>query len=190
MRTGLFGGTFNPIHNGHVSLAQGAKEQLKLDRVIFIPAFIPPHKSSNELADAGDRFRMIELAIAGRPGFEISRFEIEKEAKSYSIETLKYFKASYPEDAEFFFLIGADALKGLSDWKDIDKAFELCKFAVCNRPGFQEDSRYPDIEKIDIADVDISSTQIRKRIKKGESIKGLLPQTVESYIKEKNLYKM
>lgn len=189
MRIGLLGGTFNPVHNGHLALAEGAMEKLRLDKVIFIPAHISPHKAPDELIAAEERFKMIELAIDKRPNFEISRFEIEKQEKSYSIKTLEYFTDSYPKDTDLFFLIGADSFEGLTTWKDIDKVARLCRFAVCNRPNFSKETKHLDVEKFDIAPVYISSTDIRKRIKNAEPISGLLPQAVEDYIKKSNLYK-
>ncbi len=189
MRIGLFGGTFNPVHNGHMALANGALKKLNLEKIIFIPSYIPPHKGAQALAGAEDRFKMLELAVDKRPGFEISRFEIDKKEKSYSVKTLQYFKQAYPKETQFLFLIGADSMKGLNNWKHIDKILRLCRFAVCNRPGFFIDTKYPKAESFEIEQVPISSTDIRERIKKGRPIKGLLPESIEDYIRENKLYR-
>lgn len=189
MRVGLLGGTFNPVHNGHLNLAKAAKDRLKLDKVIFIPSYIPPHKKADNLIDAQERLRMIELAIKERADFEISRYEIDKKQISYTIDTVKYLKGSYPEDTEIFFLIGADSSGELKTWKDIDKLSRLCRFVVGDRPGFSRNSEHPWLEKIEITATDVSSSQIRRRIREGKKISGLLPKAVEDYIRTNNLYK-
>lgn len=189
MRIGLLGGTFNPIHNGHLNLAEEAKRTLKLDKIIFIPAYIPPHKGADNLIDAEVRFRMIELAIGGRGDFEILRYEIDKRQICYTIDTVEYLKDSYPEDTEIFFLIGADSLGELDTWKDIEELSKLCRFVVCDRPGFSKILKYPWLERIDITPIDVSSSQIRRRIREGRDITGLLPKAVEDYIRRNSLYK-
>jgi len=189
MRIGILGGTFNPVHSGHIAIAEEALKQLELERIIFIPAYIPPHKGTSELADAEDRFKMLELALAGKDSFEISRFEIERHQASYSIETIEFIRGSYPEDTELLFLLGEDALTGLDTWKDIDRLLKLCGFVAFNRPGFENDKNRPHILRIEIAPIEISSTMIREKIKTGESITGLLPEVVEEYIVTNNLYK-
>ncbi|MFH1868691.1 MAG: nicotinate-nucleotide adenylyltransferase [Candidatus Omnitrophota bacterium] len=189
MRIGLLGGTFNPIHNVHIALAEGAMKDLALEKVIFIPAHIPPHKTPDKLIDAEDRFKMIELAIGARQGFQILRFEIDSKERSYSIKTLEYLSGSYPKNTEFLFLIGADALAGLNTWKDIDKVKRLCRFAVCSRPNFQKEIKDTSIVSFDISPDHTSSTDIRKRIRNGRQVTGLVPEAVEEYIKNNNLYK-
>jgi len=189
MRIGLFGGSFNPIHNGHLALARGAKRQLNLDRVIFIPAYIPPHKSPEELIDAQDRLNIVSLAIEAEPGFEVSSYEIDKKGKSYSVDTVRHFKANCAQDTELFFLIGADSLEELNTWKDADEILKLSYFGVCARPGFSIDKTSERIHEFTITPVDISSTRIRKDIRGGKGVSGSLPPPVEEYIGKKNLYK-
>jgi nicotinate-nucleotide adenylyltransferase len=189
MRIGLLGGTFDPIHNGHLAIAEQAYKQLALDKVIFMPASVSPHKVPDRSSDAEDRFRMIELAIKGRPGFEVSGYEIDKKGISYSVDTLQHLKATHPEETEFFFLLGSDSLAELDTWKDRDRLFKLCKFIVFNRRGFSPDSKFPNVERLEIEPIDISSTGIRKKIREEEEITGLVPEIVEEYIKAKNLYK-
>jgi nicotinate-nucleotide adenylyltransferase len=189
MRIGLLGGSFNPVHNGHIILATEAKASLSLDKVIFIPAYIPPHKPAHELIEPGHRLAMLELAIKARPYFEISDFELNRDQKTYSIDTLRYFKKAYPEDTEFFFIIGADAFETLNTWKDLDELFKLCSFVVFNRPGCSNISGSNNIQKLDMPPVDISSTQIRQKIKQHQDIKGLVTEGVNDYIVSNNLYK-
>lgn len=189
MRIGLLGGSFNPVHNGHIAIAKAALKELDLDRVLFIPVYIPPHKGAEGLIDAQGRYRMLELAAEKEPKFEISRYEIDKKQVSYSIDTLRYLKGAYPTGTEFFFLIGSDSLNELDTWKDIEQLKRLCRFAVCHRPGFDTDEGAAGIVKIEMEPFDISSTQIRSYVKEGRPIKGLLPEKVEEYIEGKRLYK-
>jgi nicotinate-nucleotide adenylyltransferase len=189
MRIGLFGGTFNPVHSGHIALARAAKIRLKLDKVIFIPAYIPPHKDAIGIIDAKDRFCMIELAISQNAGFEISRYEIDKEEKVYSVETVRHFKDIYPEGTEIFFLAGADSLSELDAWKDVDKIFTLCRFVIFSRPGFSKDNSRVEVETIDIEEVNISSTRIRERVRRNNPIDEMVPEQVADYIAKNNLYK-
>ena len=190
MRIGILGGTFNPIHNGHLTIAKEAKEKLELDKVILMPAFIPPHKVTNDIADAQDRFNMATLAVEGLCGFEVSRYEIDKEGASYSVETLKYLKASL-RDAELFFIIGEDSLGELDSWKEINSLFDICRFVVFNRPSYAvAKTRFEEkIQRIEITGVNISSTQIRDKIKTHEDISAFLPKAVAEYIKKRTLYK-
>ncbi len=189
MRIGLFGGTFNPVHNGHISLASQAKLKLRLDKVIFIPTYIPVHKDSEKMIPAIDRLSMIELAIGKKAGFEVSPYEIDRKEKVYSVDTIKHFKDSYPQETEFFFLTGADSLAGLDTWKDIDKIFTLCDFIVFTRPGFAKADNIKNVTYIDMDEVDISSTQIRENISRDNPISELVPFQVADYIVKKNLYK-
>jgi len=189
MRIGLFGGTFNPVHNGHIALARTAITKLKLDKVIFIPAYIPVHKDAVGIIDAEDRLRMIELAIEISPGYEISRYEIDKKDKVYTVLTLRHFKNIYPKETEIFFLTGTDSLAELDTWKDLDKIFKLCRFVVFSRPGFSKDNGKQEVEIMDMDEVDISSSQIRERVSKENPIDNLVPVQVANYIDENNLYK-
>ena len=189
MRIAIFGGTFNPIHKGHIFLANQAKKSLQLDKVIFIPAYIPPHKKSDGIISSDKRFSMIRLAVWGNPYFGVSRYEIDRKEKVYSVETVRHFKSVLPKDTKLFFLIGADSLKGLDKWKDSKKLFNLCEFAVFSRPGFSLGKETQGIRAMKIDALDISSTQVRELIKQGKSIRALVPQTVAAYIKRRGLYK-
>lgn len=189
MRIAILGGTFNPIHNGHLALAKTAVETFALDKVIFIPTYIPPHKADENIADAEDRLSMVKFAICGNDKFEILRLEINRRKTSYSIDTISYLKKIYPKDTELFFLMGSDSANSLDTWKDIDKILTLCKFIVGTRPHYTLETKYKDIEIMPMTPVDISSTEIRQRVKEDKDIQGLIPDKVANYIKEYNLYK-
>ncbi len=188
MKIAILGGTFNPIHNGHLALANTALETLFLDKVLFMPCYIPPHKDINEVVSADDRLSMIEYAIAGNAKLEASRLEINRRNVSYSVETVSFMKKIYPKNTELFFLAGSDSVKTLEAWKNIDKMLSMCKFVVGVRPGNTVDIKNTHIAIMPMAPVEISSSKIRKTIKDGKSIKGFVPQEVANYIKQANLY--
>ena len=187
-RIGILGGTFNPIHSGHLNLAKGAKRILSLDKVIFVPAYIPPHKKIENSVSPKNRFNMIARAIRNEKSLMISLYEIKRRRKSYSIDTLRYFKKKYKSKAKLFFLIGADSLIGIHSWRHINKALTLAQFVVCGRPDYSLKNCPKGINKIDIPTKRISSTKIRTLIKRGKSIKGIVPAAVERYIRSKHLY--
>ena len=200
-RIGILGGTFNPIHTGHLIMAEEVCKNHHLSKIIFIPTYIPPHKYVNDLVDAHHRYQMIKAAISGISKFEVSDLEIVREGKSYTIDTIQEILSHYGEDDEIFLIMGADSLNELELWKNIKKLAQLCHFVIANRPGFKTEAsdrlveiigsdNILDIErlKVDISPVDISSTNIRKKVNDGVQIKGLVPECVEAYIKEHNLY--
>ena len=189
MRIGILGGTFNPIHIGHLILAEEACFKLKLDKLIFVPTFIPPHKDMEPEMNPQDRLKMVQLAIEDNPSFEVSRFEIDSKKKSYSIDTLKEFRRIYGDDAELYFITGSDSLKDLFSWKDINDIFKISKFIVANRPGYPFKDLPKEAEAVVITPIEVSSQDIRKRIKEGRSIRYLVPEKVRKYILEHNLYK-
>jgi len=188
MRIGILGGTFNPIHIGHLTLAKEAVRQLKLDKLIFIPSYLPPHKDQKGILDAEHRFKMVASAISGNPKFEASRIEVDLKKKSYSIDTLKKLRTQYGPDTEFFFIIGSDSLKELVTWRQIDEIFKLSAFVVAKRPGFSIEETPSQVQAITMAEMDISSTEIRKRLKEGKDISNLVPDEVRGYIKDNRLY--
>ena len=136
MKIGILGGTFNPVHMAHLLLAEEAIWKLGIDKVIFVPCYHPPHKQDEELISADYRYEMVKLAIKGNPKFEASALEIDRKGSSYSVDTLKHFKAMYGETNEIFFISGSDVLKELFTWKDINEIFELSNFIIAERPGF------------------------------------------------------
>jgi len=189
MRIGILGGTFNPVHNGHIRLAEFARKKLKLDKIIFIPVNIPPHKKGPDITEPLFRYDMVRLAIEGMPNFEVSDIEVRKKGTSYSVETLKILKEKFGPEAELYFITGADSLYELAEWKDVDEIFALARFVVANRPGFPV-ARVPEgVEAIEVPEMDISSSEIRDKIRDGATVKGIVPDKVISYIKEKGLYK-
>lgn len=192
-RIGLFGGTFNPIHCGHVKAAESVQNIFFFDRILFIPSYLPPHKESVDVASAAHRLKMVELALASFDRFFPSSVEIDARGTSYSILTLNKIKEMFPQ-TEVFFLLGIDAFLEIETWKDYEDVLEQCSFVVMSRPGFRL-SEAKDIltEKykiylLSINTLDISSSEVRERIRKNQSIEGLVPENVENYIKERRLY--
>ena len=137
-RIGILGGTFNPVHIGHLTIAQMVHEQLELDKVIFVPSNLPPHKSSKRVVSSKDRCHMLRLAIKGNSHFDISDFEVKKRGKSFSIDTVSYLRDRYPCGTKLFFIIGSDLLEALHTWKRIDEMLKIATFVAVNRPGYKE----------------------------------------------------
>ncbi|MFZ5969529.1 MAG: nicotinate-nucleotide adenylyltransferase [Bacillota bacterium] len=199
-RIAIMGGTFDPIHYGHLVIAEQIRCQYNLDKIIFIPAGIPPHKTGGNVTDSKHRYFMTLLATITNPFFEVSKIEIEDEEVSYTINTIRKLKRMYPENTELFFISGADAICDLDTWKDVDDLLSLCKFIAATRPVlespyFEEkikelEKRYhTTITKMNVPALAISSTDIRSRVKEGQSIKYLLPEAVEYYIYKNGLYR-
>ena len=197
---------------GHLRGAEEIREAFGLQQVIFIPAAIPPRKVAGEVIEAKHRFEMVRLAIAGNPFFSITDIELSRPEKSYSIDTIRYFRERYPE--VFFFILGRDAFVEIETWKEFQHLFSLCNFIVMTRPGVQKTlSHSPFPEALvpvfrydqevkgwihtsghtlcfkEITILDISSTKVRELIERGESVKYLVPGEVEAYIQENRLYR-
>lgn len=197
MKIGLMGGSFDPVHNGHLVLAEQVRTRFQMDKILFIPAGNPPHKDA--IGDKEHRYEMTKLAIQDNKFFEISRIEIDSEQKSYAIDTVKRMHKLYGDDTEVFFITGADAIIDLPTWKNFDELLSICKFIGSTRPGI-EDKAFndqinalvrdykADITITQVPALAISSTDIRRRIKYNLSIKYLLPANVEEYIYEHHLY--
>ena len=193
---GIMGGTFNPIHLAHLYIAYEAKEQLNLDKVIFMPAGNTPHKK-NTIIDAKFRYEMVRKAIEGYEGFEINSYEIEKNGYSYTYETLNALKE---DDLKLYFIAGADSLMDIEKWKNTKEVLNSCTFVVFNRGEFNretlksqkeylENKYQAEIVLLDIMSIDISSTIIRKRIKEEKRVDFFLPNKVLEYINYNNLYR-
>ncbi|MCM8800557.1 MAG: nicotinate-nucleotide adenylyltransferase [Candidatus Omnitrophica bacterium] len=188
MRIGILGGTFNPIHLGHLILAEEARQKLKLDKVIFVPTYLPPHKDNKEIAPAQDRLKMVKLAIKNNPYFSVSDIEIRRKGRSYTIDTLREFKRIMPSD-ELYFIIGSDLLNYLNEWKDLDEILKMVNFIVATRPDYPLDKLPPHITTLPIRAVDISGYQIRQAIKQKHSFRYLVPEKVFKYITKRGLYR-
>jgi nicotinate-nucleotide adenylyltransferase len=218
MKLGLFGGSFNPVHDGHLTIARQTREALELDQILYIPTSHPPHKPNGSLAPAQDRYEMVRLAIASDPVLAISDVEIRRPGKSYSIDTIRQLQQEYGPHTQLFFLIGLDAFLDFPSWRDPRTLLELCSFVVLSRPGlsFRSLSTVPLLPPIpypSLADLDagrifrieaqiggqrliclkqppcpISASDIRARIRQGLPVANLLPPLVESYILRHHLY--
>ena len=199
MKIGLIGGTFNPIHHGHLILSEYVRENFQLDKVIFIPTGLPPHKSATVVEKPEIRLEMTKLAIERNQFFSVSDIETYREGISYTIDTITELKNLYPND-QLYFLIGADSLFELPTWKYYDKLISKTNIIVVNRPGGAnnligakikeyEDQFGGSIIEVKSPLIDISSSDIRNRVKDGKSIKYLVPNNVEEFILQKNLYK-
>lgn len=189
MRIGILGGTFNPIHIGHLILAEEALTKLSLDKVIFVPTYVPPHKMIEGPIQPQDRLKMVELAVEENPAFGVSGFEIGSKKTSYSVDTLKEFRKTFGDDAQLYFITGSDLLKDLFSWKNVNDIFKMSKFIVANRPGYPVKDVPKGVETVVITPIEISSEDIRRRMKSGRSIRYLVPDKVRTYIIDQGLYK-
>lgn len=195
----MFGGSFDPVHMGHLTIAQDAVEQLELDRLIFVPAAIPPHKQDQVLTEGRHRFEMLQLATEGNLSFEVSDMELQRGGVSYTFDTMKQIQFEHP-GAELFFIVGLDSLTILHSWRNVDKLLELCTIVPFARGGedpakiadqiqLSKDWKTRLLERlIRIHEIEISASEIRMRLAEGLSIRYLVPPEVEMYIAEHGLY--
>lgn len=196
LRLGVIGGTFDPIHWVHLRMAEEARIRFDLEKVLFIPAGQPPHKPECPASDAEHRYAMTLLATSANPAFEVSRIEIEREGPSYTVDTLLALREVYGAEAGIHFMIGADEALDLPRWHEAEKLPGLARFLVAPRPGFdlaelkqQLPARfYEAIDFLPMQPIDISATDIRSRVASGRSIKYLVPDCVEAYIRKHGLY--
>ena len=218
MRLGLLGGSFNPVHNGHLTIARQTREALRLDQILFIPTSDPPHKPNDSLAPAKDRHEMVRLAITSDPSLAISDVEIRRPGKSYSIDTIRLLRQEYGAQTQLYFLIGLDAFLDFPSWREPLTLLELCPFVVLSRPGLSFRSLsnvallpaipYPSLADLDAGRISrleaplgkqrliclnlppcvISASDIRSRVRQGLPVANLLPPLVESYILQHHLY--
>lgn len=189
-RVALYGGAFDPVHRAHLKAAKAAYEQASLDELAFLPAAQSPLKSRGPVAGNEERVQMLELAIEGEPGFAVDDSELRRGGVSYTVDTVRAHKERYPA-VELFWIIGADQLEQIDRWQAIETLVRMVDFLVLARPGYRLSA--PGIRglswtKIEAPLMRESSTLIRQRIAKGESVKGLLPKSVEAFIKENGLY--
>ncbi len=194
MRTGILGGTFDPIHYAHLFVAEEARQRFELEQVVFIPCGIPPHKKSYAVSPAEHRFAMTLLATANNPHFRASRIEIEREGVSYTVDTLEQWRSLYPHH-ELFLIMGADSLAYMTSWKQPERICQLAHVIAASRPGFDLTSLHlPDtlcrrVYVMEMPLLDISATDIRNRVRRGVSIRYLTPDSVVQYILKHQLYR-
>ncbi len=191
-KKGIMGGTFDPIHYGHLVTAEEVRDFFDLDEVIFVPSARPPHKIGQTLTDPEHRYLMVVLATITNPYFRVSRVEIERPGPSYSVDTVRYFRSLWGDDTEIFFITGADAFAQISGWNNPEELLRLCTFVAASRPGYT--LSLPEVFRervrvIEVSALAISSSEIRRRVRQGESIKYLLPEAVENYIYKNGLYR-
>ena len=186
MRVGIYGGSFNPIHMGHLLIAEYVREEMKLDKIFFIPVGIPSHRL-NDLVIPDYRIEMVKRACSTNKNFEVLDIEMKEEKTSYTYDTLVKLKNIYPE-YEFYEIIGEDSADYLHTWKNYEKMLEMTKFIVLKREKIGYQSQHENIIVLDSPEIDISSGWVRERIKEGKSIKYSVHEQVERFIQEKKLY--
>jgi nicotinate-nucleotide adenylyltransferase len=183
-RVGIFGGTFDPIHHGHLILGQEAMEALRLDRLLFVPAAVSPHKVDRKPAAPEVRLEMLRAALEGEAGFQLDEMELQRPPPSYAVDTVELLRFRQPS-AEFFYLIGEDNVASLTTWHRFDDLARLVQFVVLDRGGVKTEHPYPTIRR----QLDISATNIRNRVARGHSIRYLVPPAVEKIIHDRQLYR-
>jgi nicotinate-nucleotide adenylyltransferase len=203
MRIGFFGGSFDPVHYGHLLLAESCREQCRLDEVWFVPAAVPPHKRSDDRAEAKHRVAMLELAIAGNAAFRVSTIELDRGGVSFTVDTLSDIKSQQPPDAELFLLLGGDSVHDFPTWREPQRILDLATPVAVSRagspsPDFSDlaglvtPERLDEIRRhtVEMPLVEFSSTEIRTRVAAGRSVRYMTPRAVEVYVAEQGLYRM
>jgi len=199
MKLGILGGTFDPVHNGHLNIAVEVKQAISLDQVIFIPAGQSPFKVTYTMAPAEQRLEMLRLAVSDNPGLVISTIEVERPGISYTVDTLVELRRQYSDDTGLYFIMGWDSLEKFAEWREPSRIIELTSLVAVPRPGRTKPDLEP-LEKsipgissrvvfLDSPEIDISSTAIREMVSNGRPIESLVPGAVTEYIKEYNLYR-
>ena len=213
VRLGLFGGTFNPVHFGHLRAAEEIAEIMRLETILFIPASSPPHKNLSPLVKFSHRFEMVRLATSDRPGFTVSDMEAHREGPSFTVDSLRQMHEKYGGELDAYFVVGHEAFLELPTWKDYTELFKLTNFVIINRPEYHPEQAErllrekvspdfswdpglnaftcPELRNVyyqEITRLDVSSTEIRDRLARGTSIRYLVPERVRAYIHENNLY--
>lgn len=186
-RLGVFGGTFDPVHFGHLIIAERARSDLALDLVLFVVAGDPPHKQS-VIAPAQDRVRMVKLATSDNPSFDVSDIELHRTGHSYTVDTLRELREDRSR-ADFFFLLGSDSLADLPTWRAPEDIASLATLAVVPRPGWEADGERADLVLLDAPRLGISSSEVRGMLRSGRSVRYLVPDQVLAYVAERGLYR-
>jgi nicotinate-nucleotide adenylyltransferase len=195
-RLGVMGGTFDPIHHGHLLTAEEALWQFDLQEVVFVPTGQPWMKEQRDVSPAEHRYLMAVIATASNPRFSVSRIEVEREGPTYTVDTLRTLSDQAPDDVELFFVTGADAMLEIFHWKDPEEILSLAHFIAATRPGYdiaafeqEAPTRHPNVSVMNIPALAISSTDIRVRVEEGRPIRYLVPEGVKSYIEKAGLYR-
>ena len=195
----IMGGTFDPIHMGHLVTAEEVRHEFGVDEVLFVPTGHPPHKADINMTTSEHRYLMTVLATAANPSFKVSRIEIDRQGVTYAIDTIREIKSIYGEDVKVYFITGADAIQKILSWKDCEEVLKICNFVAVTRPGYNKDELIKEIDKLnreyetniyflEVPALAISSSNVRKRIATDRPIKYLVPEEVENYIKKHMLY--
>jgi nicotinate-nucleotide adenylyltransferase len=196
-RIGVIGGTFDPIHYGHLAAAEEARVRVNLERVLFVVALMPPHKLDEEVTPVQHRLAMVRLGIASNPHFEISTVDMDRPGPSYTVDTVSILQEQWGDDIELFFIMGLDSLAEMPTWHQPERLVQLCRLVAVTRPGVEVDlpaleTAIPGLssrlEIIDMPEVEISSSDLQRRLKEGLPIKYQVPEEVERYIREHRLY--
>ncbi len=197
-RIGVLGGTFDPVHHGHLAIAEEARVRLELEVVLFVPARIQPLRQDQAVSSPEHRTAMLERALLGNPAFQLSRVDLERPGPSYTVETMELLRRRHPRGSAFYFILGGDALADLPRWKEPERLMTLCQFAVFERPGCTFDPRtlflrYPLLrERVILLEgphLAISGAELRRRVRQGLPIRYMLPDPVEEYIRAHRLYR-
>jgi nicotinate-nucleotide adenylyltransferase len=198
MRIGVFGGTFDPPHHGHLIAAEEVRDQLELDRVLFVPAGTPLHKLGKVISPVHHRLALVELAIQSNPAFEVSRIDIERTGPSYTVDTIRLLRAQFRPEADFFFIMGMDSLGEIMTWHSPEVLIQLCRLAVVDRPWYDVNMKalevaVPGISQrvhfVHIPGLAIASSDLQRRVIEGRTIKYQVPPAVEEYIYRQRLYR-
>jgi nicotinate-nucleotide adenylyltransferase len=200
MRIGILGGTFDPVHLGHLAVAEEARRLLVLDEIIFLPAGQPYFKDISAISPAEDRLKMLEMAVAGQPFYKISRLELDRSGPSYAVDSVEQIRKLYQPGGEIFFIMGWDSLMNLPLWHEAERLISLCRIAAAPRPGYSSpdvgslEGKLPGISRQTVVMsrpmMDISATDIRCRARQGLPLEGLVPSAVAAYIRERGLYRI
>jgi len=197
-RIGVMGGTFDPIHYGHLVTAEEALVQFNLDKVVFMPTGRPVRKTHRHISSAEDRYLMTVIATASNPDFEVSRLEIDRPGDTYTVDTMTALRELYGARADLFFISGADAVREILTWKNADRFAHLCTFIAATRPGYDADLKHfdapdgaqlPPVESMEVPALAISSSDIRARVAARRPVRYLLPEAVAAYIEKNGLYR-